>query len=117
MGGVVAAADSGWLQKEIASSAYEYQQAIERGELSIVGVNCFNVEEENPIEIEGATNAAEIRQAEMLWATKNHPKWTQRTRVLFGYPEGRALDSVDFETPDRGTRTIWFDITSLIRKR
>ena len=39
MGGSVAAIESGWMQARIADSAYDAQQAIERGEASVVGVN------------------------------------------------------------------------------
>jgi methylmalonyl-CoA mutase N-terminal domain/subunit len=40
-GGAVAAIESGWMQRRIADSAYEAQQAVERGETTIVGVNAF----------------------------------------------------------------------------
>lgn len=39
MGGSVAAIESGYIQNEIQTAAYRYQQAIESGEQSIVGVN------------------------------------------------------------------------------
>ncbi len=41
MGGAVAAIEAKFYQKEIAESAYEYQQAVERKERIIVGVNEF----------------------------------------------------------------------------
>jgi methylmalonyl-CoA mutase N-terminal domain/subunit len=41
MGGAMAAIDRGWIQNEIQSAAYRYQQEIERGERIIVGVNKF----------------------------------------------------------------------------
>ncbi|NOZ03214.1 MAG: methylmalonyl-CoA mutase [FCB group bacterium] len=45
MGGAVNAIENGWVQTEIARSAYEYQQAVDRGEKIIVGVNKFTSEE------------------------------------------------------------------------
>ncbi|HYZ16947.1 MAG TPA: methylmalonyl-CoA mutase family protein, partial [Candidatus Acidoferrum sp.] len=42
MGGAVAAVESGWMQDQIGESAYRAQQAIERGEQVVVGVNRFN---------------------------------------------------------------------------
>ncbi|CAN5607741.1 methylmalonyl-CoA mutase family protein [soil metagenome] len=45
MGGAVNAIEAGFIQKEIAMSAYTYQKDIESGEKVIVGVNKFNVEE------------------------------------------------------------------------
>jgi methylmalonyl-CoA mutase N-terminal domain/subunit len=46
MGGIVKAVEEGWVHKEISNSAYEYQAAMESGEMPIVGVNCFQMEEE-----------------------------------------------------------------------
>ncbi|HLQ66519.1 MAG TPA: methylmalonyl-CoA mutase family protein, partial [Candidatus Limnocylindrales bacterium] len=41
MGGIVVAVEKGYPQKEIADSAYRFQQQVERGERVIVGVNKF----------------------------------------------------------------------------
>lgn len=49
MGGSVAAIEEGFIQDEIARSAYEYQRQIECKEKIIVGVNKFTVEHEDPI--------------------------------------------------------------------
>ncbi len=46
MGGAVAAIENGYMQQEIAKSAYERQSRIERGEDYVVGVNCFTGEHE-----------------------------------------------------------------------
>jgi methylmalonyl-CoA mutase N-terminal domain/subunit len=51
MGGAVAATEAGFVQDEIARSAYDYQRNIERGEKIIVGVNKFTVEHEQPIPV------------------------------------------------------------------
>lgn len=45
MGGSVAAIEAGYIQDEIARSAYQYQQDIEKGTKIIVGVNRFQSEE------------------------------------------------------------------------
>ena len=45
MGGSVPAIEQGFIQNEIARSAYEYQRQIENNEKIIVGVNKFQVEE------------------------------------------------------------------------
>jgi methylmalonyl-CoA mutase N-terminal domain/subunit len=45
MGGSVAAIEQGFIQNEIAKSAYKYQQKIESGEKIIVGVNKFKNEQ------------------------------------------------------------------------
>lgn len=45
MGGAVSAIESGFIQQEIAGSAYLYQQHIQSGKKIIVGVNSFTMEE------------------------------------------------------------------------
>ena len=49
LGGSVAAIEEGFMQNEIASSAYIYQQQIENGEKISVGVNKFQSEEVNKV--------------------------------------------------------------------
>jgi methylmalonyl-CoA mutase N-terminal domain/subunit len=51
MGGMVEAVERGFPQKEIAESAYRFQQAVERNERIIVGVNGFVQADEPPIEV------------------------------------------------------------------
>jgi len=45
MGGALAAIEQGYVQQEIADAAYRYQQAVERGERIVVGVNAYQIEE------------------------------------------------------------------------
>jgi len=45
LGGAVKAIEKGYMQKEIADSAYRYQKEIESGERIVVGMNKFQVEE------------------------------------------------------------------------
>jgi methylmalonyl-CoA mutase N-terminal domain/subunit len=45
IGGMVAAVEQGFPQREIARAAYEHERAIERGERVVVGVNRFRKEE------------------------------------------------------------------------
>ncbi len=49
LGGVLPAIEAGFFQREIADSAYRYQQEIDRNERAIVGVNDYVMEE--PVEI------------------------------------------------------------------
>lgn len=49
MGGSVSAIEEGFMQDEIARSAYEYQRHIESREKIIVGVNKFTVDKEEPV--------------------------------------------------------------------
>jgi methylmalonyl-CoA mutase N-terminal domain/subunit len=45
-GGVVAAIEDGFIQRQIENASYDYQQEIEKGERIIVGVNEFQVDED-----------------------------------------------------------------------
>lgn len=49
MGGSVSAIEQGFMQEEIARSAFEYQRNIESGDKIIVGVNKFAIDKENPV--------------------------------------------------------------------
>ena len=51
LGGSVAAIEQGFMQEEIAKSAYLYQQQIENGQKTIVGVNKFTNDEKNRIPV------------------------------------------------------------------
>src|ERR1044071_9856561 len=50
MGGMVAAIERGFPQREIQDSAYQYQKAVERGDQIIVGVNKYAMTDE-PAEV------------------------------------------------------------------
>jgi len=52
MGGMLKAIERGFVQQEIQNAAYEYQQAVDREDAVVVGVNRFLVEEEKPIPIQ-----------------------------------------------------------------
>jgi methylmalonyl-CoA mutase, N-terminal domain len=49
MGGMLPAIESGYVQREIQEAAYEYQKAVERQEEIVVGVNRFQIEENETI--------------------------------------------------------------------
>lgn len=49
MGGSVSAIEQGFMQDEIAKSAYDYQRYIENGKKIIVGVNKFTIDKEDAI--------------------------------------------------------------------
>src|SRR5262245_41014959 len=50
MGGMLRAIETGYVQREIQESAYRYQRAVESQEEIVVGVNKFQVEEEQPVQ-------------------------------------------------------------------
>jgi methylmalonyl-CoA mutase, N-terminal domain len=65
MGGMVAAIERGYPQREIAEASYRYQVAVDKKEKIIVGVNDF-VSEEKPLEILQIDETVARRQAERL---------------------------------------------------
>jgi methylmalonyl-CoA mutase, N-terminal domain len=66
MGGMVAAIEKGFPQREIHEAAYTYQQQLERKEKIIVGVNELVTEEKRPIEILVIDEAVARRQSKKL---------------------------------------------------
>ena len=50
-GGMVEAIEAGFPQREIWDASYQYQRAFESGEKTVVGVNRYQMEEEDPYEI------------------------------------------------------------------
>ena len=66
MGGMSRAIESGYVQKEIADSAYRKQMRIENGEDIVVGVNKFTMDEEIRIEIMKIREDVAKRQIERL---------------------------------------------------
>jgi len=70
-GGMRRAIEDGWVQREIQDVAYERQEEIETGERVIVGVNEFELEEEEQeMDLEEVTGEDERRQLERLESVK-----------------------------------------------
>lgn len=70
MGGSVEAIEQGFIQDEIAKSAYEYQRKIENGEKIIVGVNKFQLEEATSIPVFKVDENVQNLQIEKLKTLK-----------------------------------------------
>jgi methylmalonyl-CoA mutase N-terminal domain/subunit len=70
MGGMLKAIERGFVQQEIQNAAYEYQQAVDRGDAVVVGVNRFEVEAEKAIPIQKIDPALEPKQIERLRALR-----------------------------------------------
>ena len=68
MGGAIKAIERGYIQREIAESAYRYQMEIESGEQVVVGLNKFKIEGETPPELlkigaaAGETQVAKLKK-------------------------------------------------------
>jgi methylmalonyl-CoA mutase N-terminal domain/subunit len=66
MGGSVQAIEQEFVQNEIARSAYEHQRAVEKGEKIIVGVNKFQVQQEEPVSVFKIDDSIRQLQSEKL---------------------------------------------------
>jgi methylmalonyl-CoA mutase N-terminal domain/subunit len=78
MGGMLKAIERGYVQQEIQNAAYEYQQAVDRQEAVVVGVNRFQIEQEHAVPIQRIDPALEPKQVERLRAlraTRNPEIW------------------------------------------
>jgi methylmalonyl-CoA mutase N-terminal domain/subunit len=70
MGGSITAIEQGFIQDEIARSAYIYQRQAETGEKIIVGVNKFSGKEESPISVFKIDDHIQDDQIQRLKALK-----------------------------------------------
>jgi methylmalonyl-CoA mutase, N-terminal domain len=74
MGGMLPAIESGYVQQEIQKSAYDYQQAVERGDQVVVGVNRFQAEHETPIptlRIDSEIERSQVARTQSLRAKRD----------------------------------------------
>ncbi len=89
LGGMLRAVETGYVQAEIQKAAYEYQQAVERGEQVVVGVNRFTAEEGKPIPIlrvNPEIECAQVARLEALRARRDQA----RAHAALAEVEGRA---------------------------
>jgi methylmalonyl-CoA mutase N-terminal domain/subunit len=85
MGGTLAAIEKNYIQNEIQNAAYAYQQAIERGEQIIVGVNRFRQEEtEAPttFRIDPELERQQVARLREVRASRSAPVVEQRLGAL-----------------------------------
>ncbi|MCO5178301.1 MAG: methylmalonyl-CoA mutase family protein, partial [Thermomicrobiales bacterium] len=70
MGGAIAAIESGFMQDQIADTAYRWEQAIDSGERIIVGVNYQREEDESGVPIHHIDQDLVRQQIERTWLYK-----------------------------------------------
>ncbi|MBK9164985.1 MAG: methylmalonyl-CoA mutase family protein [Acidobacteria bacterium] len=71
MGGMLRAIETGYVQREIQESAYQYQKAVEAEDAIVVGVNRFRIEEDGHIPTLSVDPAIERDQVERLQALRS----------------------------------------------
>jgi methylmalonyl-CoA mutase N-terminal domain/subunit len=85
LGGMIAAIEKGFPQREIREAAWHYQREIERKERIIVGVNDYVMDEEEPIDILIINPEVEKRQIERvreLRASRPQERWQDALEAL-----------------------------------
>ncbi|MGH9705059.1 MAG: methylmalonyl-CoA mutase family protein, partial [Candidatus Acidiferrales bacterium] len=78
MGGMLKAIDAGFVQGEIQKSAYDYQQAVERGDQVVVGVNRFTSDDEKTIptlRLDPEIENSQVRRLQALRARRDAALW------------------------------------------
>jgi methylmalonyl-CoA mutase N-terminal domain/subunit len=95
LGGMQAAIESGFAQREIHNSAYAQQRVIDSGDLVVVGVNAFTQQEEQGLDVlrvDPAVGKAQVRRLEQLRRDRDG------TRVDRALADLRSIASGDGNT-------------------
>jgi methylmalonyl-CoA mutase N-terminal domain/subunit len=91
LGGMVAAIEKGFPQREIQNAAYAYQMAVQKGEQIVVGVNRFTLEnEEKPelLRVDEALGAVRRAQVAELRASRDNGAVRSRLEALAAAAKG-----------------------------
>jgi methylmalonyl-CoA mutase N-terminal domain/subunit len=83
-GGMVAAVEAGYPQREIADAAFSFQQQVERGDRAVVGVNAFTHDDEPAMPTLRIDPDVERRQIERTRRVRAERDTTQTERALDG---------------------------------
>src|SRR5436189_1061587 len=82
LGGVIPAIEQNFQQREIAEASFRYQSEVERGERVVVGVNRYELEEEQPIELLRIDPALEQKQIERVQTVRERRDTTAADAAL-----------------------------------
>jgi methylmalonyl-CoA mutase, N-terminal domain len=100
IGGVVPAIERGFFQREIQEASFRYQRRIDSGDLRIVGVNAYTVDE--PVEvprlrISEQARVAQSKRLRQIRARRSAPKHTaalDALRRVAGQPDTNTMPAV-----------------------
>ncbi|HJQ50461.1 MAG TPA: methylmalonyl-CoA mutase family protein, partial [Gaiellaceae bacterium] len=99
LGGVIPAIEQNFQQREIAEASFRYQSEVERGGRIVVGVNRYEVEEEQPIEILRIDPALEQKQIERVQAVRARRDAAAAEAALGRLKEDSAHDDRNLMEP------------------
>jgi methylmalonyl-CoA mutase N-terminal domain/subunit len=99
LGGVIPAIEQNFQQREIAEASFRYQSEVERGERIVVGVNRYEQEDEQPIEILRIDPALEQKQVERVGAVRARRDSAAAESALARLKEDAAHDGRNLMEP------------------
>jgi methylmalonyl-CoA mutase N-terminal domain/subunit len=95
LGGVVEAIKENFFQREIADASFRYQAEVERGQRIVVGVNRYEADEEQALEILRIDPALEQKQIERVRALRARRDGAAMERALTRLKEAASRDDVN----------------------
>ena len=84
-GGMVEAIEAGFPQREIWDASYQFQRAVDSGEKVVVGVNAYQMEQEDPYEIlyiDESVTGEQIESLNRIRATRDNQKVQDALQAL-----------------------------------
>ncbi len=99
LGGVIPAIEQNFMQREIAEASFRYQSEVERGQRVVVGVNRYELEEEQPLEILRIDPALEQQQIERVQAVRARRDSAAAEAALARLKEDAAHDGRNLMEP------------------
>jgi methylmalonyl-CoA mutase N-terminal domain/subunit len=99
LGGVIPAIEQNFMQREIAEASFRYQSEVERGERVVVGVNRYEMEDEQPLEILRIDPALEQQQIERVQAVRERRETAAAEAALARLKEDAAHDDRNLMEP------------------
>jgi methylmalonyl-CoA mutase, N-terminal domain len=99
LGGVIPAIEQNFQQREIAEASFRYQSEVERGERVVVGVNRYEQEDEQPIDLLRIDPALEQKQIERVQAVRASRDSAAAEAALARLKEDAAHDDRNLMEP------------------
>jgi methylmalonyl-CoA mutase N-terminal domain/subunit len=99
LGGVIAAIKDNFFQREIAEASFRYQSEVERGQRVVVGVNRYQLEAEQEVELLKIDPALERKQIERVQALRARRDTAQVEAALAQLREDAAREDRNLMEP------------------
>lgn len=98
MGGAIEAIESGFMQRQILESAYQYLKQVESGERIIVGVNKFQIEETTSVKCMKVDETAEERQIAKVKKLRRERE-NDKVKIALKELKEAAIEGTNLVTP------------------